>query len=567
VLVRGGTINEREEVEALRNALAAIERPDDELAVFATLRGPLFALADGALLEFRETIGSLHPFRKLADGQSLREIAEALKVLRELHRGRNRRPIADTIARLLSATRAHAGIAIWPTGEQALANVMRLMDMARRYEAQSGATSLRGFVDELEARAEREQAGEVPVVEEGTEGVRIMTVHRAKGLEFPVVILADITCNETAQDARRYVDTEQRLCALRLAGCAPRELLDRNDEELRRDGEESVRVLYVATTRARDLLVVPVVGDERQDGWLGKLSGALYPGVRDARSPLARRPPGCPEFGALPVGTRPSNAHANSPGVAAGMHRPELGEHRVVWWDPSLLKLNARETMGLRQSKLLQADAKNTRSEQGRCEYEAWRTRRDELLKQGETPTLRVSTATELSMVLPVSQFPEAAEIQIEEVPRTLARPHGTRFGTLVHSILSRVAIAADAAEIKAASTFYGRTLGASTEEIEAAGEAVASALRSPLMRRAATASEVRRECALTVMLDDGIIVEGVADLAFVEGGERHWIIVDFKTDLEFSGRLDEYRTQLALYLRAVRQATGLAARGILLWI
>src|SRR5260370_14260283 len=311
-----------------------------------------------------------------------------------------------------------------------------------------------------------------------------MTVHRAKGLDFRVVILADITCNETAQDARRYVDTERRLCALRLAGCAPRELLDRNDEELRRDGEESVRVLYVATTRARDLLVVPVVGDERQDGWLGKLSGALYPGVRDARSPLARRPHGCPEFGALPVGTRPSNAHANSAGVAAGMHRPELGEHRVVWWDPSLLKLNARETMGLRQSKLLQADAKNTRSEQGRREHEAWRTRRDQLLKHCATATVRVSTATELSMVLPVSQFPEAADIQIEEVPRALTRPHGARFGTLVHSILSRVAIAADATEIRAASAFYGRTLGASTEEVEAAGEAVSAAFRSPPLRR-----------------------------------------------------------------------------------
>jgi ATP-dependent exoDNAse (exonuclease V) beta subunit len=172
-------------------------------------------------------------------------------------------------------------------------------------------------------------------------------------------------------------------------------------------------------------------------------------------------------------------------------------------------------------------------------------------------------------MVLPVSQFPEAADIRIEEVPRALTRPHGTRFGTLVHSILSRVAIAADAAEIGAASAFYGRTLGASTEEVEAAGEAVALALSSSLMRRAAMASEVRRECALTVMLDDGIIVEGVADLAFIEGegAERHWIILDFKTDLDIGGRLDEYRTQLALYLRAVRQATGIAARGILLWI
>src|SRR5581483_797452 len=118
LLVGGSSFHRREEVEALRNALGAIERPDDELALFATLRGPLFALDDGALLAFRVRFGSLHPFRAVPDDLAggLREVADALAVLRELHRGRNRRPIADTIGRLLGATRAHAGLAIWPTG-------------------------------------------------------------------------------------------------------------------------------------------------------------------------------------------------------------------------------------------------------------------------------------------------------------------------------------------------------------------------------------------------------------------------------------------------------------------
>ena len=71
VLVRGGSFHEREEVEALRNALAAIERPDDELAVFATLRGPLFALADGALLRFRAAC-RLAPSLSQAGGGSAR---------------------------------------------------------------------------------------------------------------------------------------------------------------------------------------------------------------------------------------------------------------------------------------------------------------------------------------------------------------------------------------------------------------------------------------------------------------------------------------------------------------
>ncbi|HLY39552.1 MAG TPA: UvrD-helicase domain-containing protein, partial [Candidatus Binatia bacterium] len=185
LLVGGTSFHVREEVEAIRNALAAIERPEDELAAFATLHGPLFALSDGALLAFRERFRRLNPFFDVpADAPAaLREVGDALGVLRALHRGRNRRPIADTIGRLLEATRAPAGFAVWPTGEQALANVSRLMDLARRAE-RTGVTSFRAFVEWLSEQAEHGEAGDAPIVEEGTEGVRMMTVHGAKGLEF-----------------------------------------------------------------------------------------------------------------------------------------------------------------------------------------------------------------------------------------------------------------------------------------------------------------------------------------------------------------------------------------------
>ena len=273
LLVGGTYFHVREEVEAIRNALAAIERPEDELAVFATLHGPFFALGDGALLAFRKRFGPLHPFCRVPDDEpaALREVRDALAVLRALHRGRNRRPIADTIGRLLAATRAHAGLAVWPTGEQALANVTRLMDLARRAE-RTGLTSFRAFVEWLAEQAEHGEASDAPIVEEGTEGVRMMTVHGAKGLEFPVVVLADITCNETPREPRRWVDADRGLCVQQLAGCTPPELHERAAEEMAREGEEATRVLYVAATRARDLLVVPVLGDGRYDGWLQALT-------------------------------------------------------------------------------------------------------------------------------------------------------------------------------------------------------------------------------------------------------------------------------------------------------
>ena len=363
VLVGGRSLHDREEIIALRNALAAIEWPDDELRVFATLRGPFFALSDEALLAFRQHLGSdgalqirrLHPMHAVDRSQLdpvAHEVADALALLARLHAGRNHRPIAQTIMMLLDAVRAHAGIALWPTGEQALANCLRLVDLARRFE--HVASSFRAFVEQIEADAETGEADEAPIVEEGTEGVRVMTVHKAKGLEFPVVILADPTCPATRDTPSRHVDPARRLWLEPLCGCAPAELLEAADEELRRDRAEAVRLAYVAATRARDLLVVPVVGDGPIAGWLDVLNPALYP-LGDAK----RRPspaPGCPAFGNDSVLDRgPEGIPPAGGSVQPGLHRPSADGPPVTWWDPAVLQLDVEEQAPLRQQRILEA--------------------------------------------------------------------------------------------------------------------------------------------------------------------------------------------------------------------
>ncbi|HLW78776.1 MAG TPA: UvrD-helicase domain-containing protein, partial [Terriglobia bacterium] len=287
LLVGARSFHQREEVETLRAALTVIEWPDDALAVFATLKGSLFAIPDNLLLRFKQESGSLHPFRPLPQPlpSDFAPISEALKSLAGLHRGRNSRPIVETVNALLKVARSHAGFALRPAGNQVLANVYRIADLARSFEV-SGGVSFRGFVEELTTQAEREESGEAPVLEAGAEGVRVMTVHGAKGLEFPVVILADITCHLASRDPDLYVDAQHELCAMRLVGCTPWELLEHQDEERERDRAEGVRVAYVAATRARDLLVVPAVEDQASwegifrtwgDGWLAPLHKALYP--------------------------------------------------------------------------------------------------------------------------------------------------------------------------------------------------------------------------------------------------------------------------------------------------
>src|SRR5688572_33399665 len=93
----------------------------------------------------------------------------------------------------------------------------------------------------LHDASSRADSPEAPILEEGSEGVRLMTVHKAKGLEFPVVVLADIACKLSLDDASRYLDPERRLCAVRIGGWSPVELQEHNAEERseeRRVGKE-----------------------------------------------------------------------------------------------------------------------------------------------------------------------------------------------------------------------------------------------------------------------------------------------------------------------------------------
>jgi ATP-dependent helicase/nuclease subunit A len=666
MLVGGKSFHVREEVESLRTALTAIEWPDDELAVYGTLRGPLFAVGDEALLEYRQQVGRLHPFRVTqrsgseervqpgepsrvgaggdeqeggSDGRpgeaiprsetgaselpgQLASVADALGVLRELHRRRNTRPVEDTIAALLGATRAHAAFMLRPSGEQALANVLRVAEVARAWEA-AGGISFRGFVKQLRQEAEGD-APEAPIVEEGSEGVRMMTVHKAKGLEFPVVILADITANMASTNPGRHVDAERGLCAVRLEGWSPWDLLDREAEEIARDQAEGVRVAYVAATRARDLLVVPAVGDEpsasglesADDWWTAQIQAAIYPPAerRRAATPAA----GCPTFSGDSVLERPDDfpGRANvQPGRHVLASADDGAAYGVVWWDPRALVLDVPRRFGIRRQELVEDPGPDVLAADLR-RYQAWQTARDAAREQGSRPRLVVETVTDRARRVvdgerpgampgsrrvpqPVGEGRSEGPLEPRRGPEVVAdvtladavsvpdgvarasvaegasvangrtaipRPTGPRFGTLVHAILATVALDADHDAVAESAVLQARILGARPEETAAATTLVEATLAHPLLARARAAwraGRCRRETPLTAIEPDGALVEGVLDLAFED--DAGWTIIDFKTDAELTAALPRYRRQVALYASIVSRATGRPATPVLM--
>jgi ATP-dependent exoDNAse (exonuclease V) beta subunit len=151
-------------------------------------------------------------------------------------------------------------------------------------------------------------------------------------------------------------------------------------------------------------------------------------------------------------------------------------------------------------------------------------------------------------------------------------RLSGRRFGALVHAMLASVDLTADGDAIRASAVINARLVGATEDETQAAVVAARAALQHPLLQRAAAGStrgDLRRETPITLTLDDGSLVEGVVDLAFYEEtcDFSGWTVLDFKTDREFETSSDRYKTQVALYAEALRAATGLPSRGVLLVI
>ena len=161
---------------------------------------------------------------------------------------------------------------------------------------------------------------------------------------------------------------------------------------------------------------------------------------------------------------------------------------------------------------------------------------------------------------------PPQPPIEIVDVHRG-DRPGGPRFGELVHAVLASTPLDAGREAVQALTEVQARILSAPREEVATATDLVAGVLAHELLARARAASAqglCRREAPLTLSLADGTLVEGVVDLAFEENGA--WTIIDYKTDRELAAAgEDRYRRQVALYALAVAQATGKAARGILI--
>lgn len=258
-IVEGGKLYyTRQEVRDLAAALWSVEDPWDSLSLVATLRSPLFGFSDEEIFLYVRSGGRL----RYLDGGPPRDgrfadIAAAFDLLAELHRRRNEHGPAGTLRRLLRRTGYRELSVLRTHGEQRLLNIEKAVQIARAFEG--GAHSYRRFAEwfrrqEMLGAVESES----PVVDESEDAVRLITIHKSKGLQFPVVIMANLVQRRT-RSSGIILERGARLAFKLGSELKTSDFETLKERERERDEAEVARLLYVAATRAGDILVVPRV--------------------------------------------------------------------------------------------------------------------------------------------------------------------------------------------------------------------------------------------------------------------------------------------------------------------
>jgi ATP-dependent exoDNAse (exonuclease V) beta subunit len=530
--------------------LSLLANPDDEPRLWEALASPLVGLSTGGLVlaggaAAREKRTPWWLLRAAAGGDDPAGLLDALEsddrarierfvaVLAGERAGAPRRSLDGLIERALERTGYDLRMLAMPGGQRRLANVRKLMRLAREHESSEG-RDLRGFLDlvaELsDERLDGDREGEAPLHGEDDgaasgqklPAVRLMTVHRAKGLEFPVVCVADlgrvppspghavVLVGSRRDDAR--VGVKLRPLDEDSAGALDYDAL-LEEEKSAADAEER-RLVYVAVTRAQERLV---------------LSGA----VRAANWPDEER------LGAAPIAWV---GPAFVPGIAERLtvDEPVLEDDGELTWEGRPIRvqarLNSRETLG----RVLRSPIPEPLTGDGAAAAET----ASEPVPPPSPP--RVAPVDHVSYSA-LEQYDACGyRFYLERVlglPATDPAPgqgaadglDARVRGTVAHALLEGLDFTApaipDAADVRVVARACGAE--ATGDEVEELRALVAAFAGSELRARLAAASDVRREAPFAFPLrageEEGLLVNGVVDVIAHEGDRA--LIVDYKSD------------------------------------
>ena len=491
-----------QEVRDLLSVLRAVDDPTDQVALIAALRSPAFACDDDDLLRFAQSGGRWDYRRTPPDGDP---VAAAMQALHDLHQRRWWMPISAVVEAVIRERRLFELAFARRRPREHWQRLRFVLDQSRAF-AEAGGATLRQFIDWAERQAdEGTRVVETVVPEPDDDAVRIMTIHAAKGLEFPIVVLAGLNIEGRGGAGRGtnvLWDVDGRP-QLQLGSSASGfvtpgyEALAAHEEAM--EQQEKVRLLYVAATRACDHLIVSLHHKA------GSKSHAARLLQRCAQAPELWRAAAPPEAQLAVAEEREPVIFDDSPA------------RRTEW-------------MATRQERI------------------------DTFARAPRVSATEIARAVSVVDGDPNLQ----KDAPVEETPPWRRGRAGTAMGRAVHAVLQSIDLATgDGIPGAARAQAAAEGIAGRTEEV---ARTVAATLESPSVREAvATEGRYWRELFVATPVD-GVTIEGFVDLLYETPDGL--VVVDYKTDrvptdAELDAVMARYRLQGAAYALALEEALG----------
>ncbi len=490
-----------QDVREILACLRAIDSPADQVALVAALRSSGFGCSDVELLQFVENGGRLD---YVTPGTAEGPVKDALSTLYRYHQERTWTQLDEIIERLIRERRMAEVCFGRVRPRERLRRLRFVVERARAF-AQVGGNSLRSFLDWIERQAdENARMVEIPVPETDEDAVRIMTIHGAKGLEFPIVILSGLGSHSRHSADPVIFDYRNRSVEVSIGASGGPAFttsayeVAQAQQKLAEEAEH-IRLMYVSATRARDHLVVSLFHPEKNQ---------------------------------------------KSPAAVIG----RLGSDRTELWHEILLS-------PISPVKETPTEAVRDPTMDTEADRNAWLEWRETVLQRASRPAA-VAVTTIARM--------DKEEAERGEVSYRRGRG-GTSLGRAVHSVLQSVDLAT-AAGLEQISRAQAAAEGITSRWQEVA-KLARRGLDSPVVRRAVASGRYYREVFVSVPVGQERI-EGFIDLIFEDGDgfaivDYKTDVIDDETALLEDHK--RYALQAGIYAFALSEVTGKPVQEVVL--